>query len=158
MKNIILVLLLAMGMSGCASSKLVQTGNDTYNISKQSATTYASGDAVIADLNVEAAKFCQEQGQEFQSVDTHHVDGVAGKTHSSAEVQFRCIGSKAERRRKANSIPDTKLNKDARDKGGVPENKPVDIYTELKKLKNLLDEKIITQEEFDAQKKKILSQ
>lgn len=31
-----------------------------------------------------------------------------------------------------------------------------DTYSELKKLKQLLDEKIITQDEFDARKKKIL--
>jgi putative oligomerization/nucleic acid binding protein len=34
---------------------------------------------------------------------------------------------------------------------------PEDIYAELKKLKELLDAKIITQEEFDSRKKKILA-
>jgi hypothetical protein len=32
-----------------------------------------------------------------------------------------------------------------------------DVYTELKKLKELLDAKIITQEEFDARKQKVLA-
>ncbi len=40
--------------------------------------------------------------------------------------------------------------------GNDSDKKSDDMYTEPKKLKELLDQKVITQEEFDAQKKKIL--
>ena len=48
-------------------------------------------------------------------------------------------------------VNDDSQIKDSDDKGTG------DMYTELKKLKELLDSKVITQNEFDAQKKKILA-
>ncbi len=40
--------------------------------------------------------------------------------------------------------------------GNDSDKKSDDMYTELKKLKELLEQKVIAEEEFDAQKKKIL--
>lgn len=48
------------------------------------------------------------------------------------------------------------VSDDTQNKESVGKSKS-DMYTELKKLKELLDSKVITQDEFDAQKKKILS-
>ena len=50
-----------------------------------------------------------------------------------------------------------RIENDIREKKDIHVQGSGDTYTELKKLKDLLDSKVITQEEFDAQKKKILA-
>ena len=52
-------------------------------------------------------------------------------------------------------IPTVRVERD--DKVEIKSTGPPDLYTELKKLKDLLDSGVITQEEFDAQKKKLLA-
>ena len=63
---------------------------------------------------------------------------TSGANAYSRNVTFECVGDDTQ-----NKVSAGKSNSD--------------MYMELKKLKELLDSKTITQDEFDAQKKKILN-
>ena len=157
MKRIIIAL--AVSLAGCASSGVIPMGQDTFMISKQSSTGFHSAGSVKADIYREGSTYCMSQGKEFQPVNDHGVDGVPGRSFASAEIQFRCLskGDPELSRPTMKPIANIRIENDIREKKDIHVQDSGDIYTELKKLKDLLDSKAITQEEFDAQKKKILA-
>src|ERR1017187_3895438 len=91
MSKIISLLLVSVAITGCASSGVVPMGQDTYMISKQSATGFSSGGAVKADIYREGSAFCASNGKEFQPVSDRGVDGIPGRAFANSEVQFRCL-------------------------------------------------------------------
>ncbi len=150
-------LIMLIVISGCASnSGVIPMGEDTYVVSRQAATGFSGSGTLKADAFAEAREFCEKQNKKLQVVNTTEAQPpfIFGN-FPKAEVQFMCL---------VNSDPELsrpKLRKDAGvsleiKKDITPHKK--DIYTELKKLKELLDEKIITQQEFNSEKKKLLSQ
>jgi Short C-terminal domain len=145
-------------LTGCASSGVIPMGQDTFMISKQSSTGFHSAGSVKADIYKEGSAYCASQGKEFQPVNDHGVDGVPGRSFASAEVQFRCLtkGDAELRRPTMKPIPNIRIENDIREKKEITVQGTGDMYTELKKLKELLDAGIITPAEFDAQKKKIM--
>jgi hypothetical protein len=145
-------------LTGCASSGVVPMGQDTFMISKQSSTGFHSASSVKADIYKEGSEYCASQGKEFQPVNDHGVDGVPGRSFASAEVQFRCLskGDAELSRPTMKPIANIRIENDIREKKDTRVQGSGDMYTELKKLKDLLDTGIITQAEFDAQKKKVL--
>lgn len=103
------------------------------------------------------------------------LDGVIGRRCASATVEFRCVTATATDPAPTRQRPDRDMNRDpstAADRGqfGRKSSDPIkiqqdvnvrqsdDIYIELKKLKELLDSGIITRDEFDTRKKKILAE
>ena len=157
MKRIIIAL--AVSLAGCASSGVIPIGQDTYMISKQSSTGFHSAGSVKADIYQEGFAYCAGKDKEFQPVNERGVDGIPGRSFASAEIQFRCLskGDPELSRPTMKPIANIRIENDIREKKDIHVQDSGDIYTELKKLKDLLDSKAITQEEFDAQKKKILA-
>jgi hypothetical protein len=149
----------AIFLAGCASSGVIPMGQDTFMITKQSSTGFHSAGSVKADIYSEGSAYCVSQGKEFQPVNDHGVDGVPGRSFASAEVQFRCLskGDPELNRPTMKPIANIRIESDIREKKDIHVKDSGDIYTELKKLKDLLDSKVVTQEEFDVQKKKILA-
>ena len=133
-------------------------GQDTFMISKQSSTGFHSAGSVKADIYKEGFEYCARQGKEFQPVNDHGVDGVPGRSYANAEVQFRCLikGDAELSRPTMRPIANIRIENDIREKKDIRVHGSVDMYTELKKIKDLLDTGIITQAEFDIQKKKLL--
>ena len=148
-----------------ASSGVVPMGQDTFMISAQSLTGLASAGSVKADIYREGSAYCASLGKEFQPVSDHGVDGVFGRSLASAEVQFRCLskGDAELRRPTMKPIANVRIENEVhekvemQDKRGKPPEGTDDMYTSLKKLKELLDSGILTQQEFEDQKKKILT-
>lgn len=145
-------------LTGCASSGVVPMGQDTFMISKQSSTGFHSAGSVKADIYKEGSEYCAKLGKEFQPVNDQGVDGVPGRSFANAEVQFRCLskGDAELSRPTMKPMANIRIEHDIREKKDIRIQDSGDMYVELKKLKDLLDTKIITQAEFDAQKKKIL--
>lgn len=54
-------------------------------------------------------------------------------------------------------IANVRIESDIREKKDIQVQDSADMYTKLKRLKELLDSGVITQSEFDAQKQKILA-
>lgn len=127
-------------------------------ISKQSSTGFHSAGSVKSDIYKEGFEYCVSQGKEFQPVNDRGVDGVPGRSFASAEVQFRCLskGDAELSRPTMKPIANIRIETDIREKKDIRVQDAGDLYTELKKLKDLLDTGTITQAEFDIQKKKIL--
>lgn len=154
----IIIFSVVVFLTGCASSGVVPMGQDTFMISKQSSTGFHSAGSVKADIYKEGSEYCASQGKEFQPVNDHGVDGVPGRSFASAEVQFRCLrkGDAELSRPTMRPIANIRIESDIREKKDIRVQGSGDMYTELKKLKDLLDTGIITQAEFDMKKKKIL--
>lgn len=160
---------------GCASTGPVPMGPNKYTISKTSpACGFRDAGGTKADLMQEIAQFCMEKGLEPEPTSIETVDGVLGRRCASATIEFRCVTANPADFNPSGQKPDRDINRSPinptntgqfgnKDAGTIKLNqefqfkKPGDTYTELKKLKELKDQGVITQDEFDAQKKKILS-
>ena len=139
---------------GCASNTgVVPIGQETLKIYKRGATGFVGSETIKADVLIEASEYCAGQKKSLYvvSVLMGNPPYILGN-FPKAEVQFKCLTAKelelVRAAEKASTEPATQVpNPQASD----------DIYTELKKLKGLLDAGIITQDEFDTRKKKILA-
>lgn len=144
-------------LSGCAAnSGVIPIGQDTYMVSRQAATGFSGSGTLKAEAFEEARVYCKKQNKILQVVNTNEAQPpyVFGN-FPKAEVQFMCLSEtdpelSRPKLRKDSGVA-VNLNKDITDTKS-------DKYVELKKLKELLDSNIITQEEFDIQKKRILEQ
>lgn len=154
------LLLLVVGIAGlgaCASnSGVLPIGEDTYMVSRQAASGFSGAGTLKAEAFAEAKAFCDQKNMRLQVVNTREAQPpyIAGN-FPKAEVQFMCLSENDP------ELERPKLRKDAgvslQQKQDITPPKK-DLYTELKKLKELLDEGVITQEEFDIKKKELLSQ
>jgi hypothetical protein len=111
----------------------------------KSATIFGTSGKIIENLVVQANAFCRRTaGVDAELLDTTGSESVPGEANSngslkrpgkgaSGTITFRCGTPPAE------PVPSTD-----------------DAYTQIGKLKALLDSGAITQEEYDAEKKKLL--
>jgi hypothetical protein len=147
----------AILLAGCASnSGVIPIGQDTFMVTRQAATGFSGSGTLKAEAFQEANQYCAKLGKSLQVISTQEARPPYILTNfPKAEIQFMCLDAKdAELNRPklkkgADNVIELKQDIKTQDSG--------DMYTELKKLKDLLDSGIITQEEFDARKKKILA-
>lgn len=93
--KIALIILMAVVLTGCASSGVVTIGQDTYMISKTSAGgMFVSGSSVETHLYVEANKFCASRGLIIETVDATAKNAIPFARMPSAELRFRCVPKK----------------------------------------------------------------
>ena len=150
-------LFLALSISGCAkNSGIVPMGKDSYIVSRQAATGFHGMGGLKAEAFAEASAYCTKQNKKVQVINTTEAQPpyILGN-FPKVEVQFMCL---------AEGDPELSRPKLRKDSGvttleiktGSGAN-DADLYTELKKIKELLDEKVITKEEFEALKKKLFA-
>jgi Short C-terminal domain len=163
-------------IAGCASTSPTPMGQNHYTISKTSpACGFRDAGGVKSEIFQEINNFCSAKNLFSEVITIETLDGVIGKRCASATVEFRCVSSaSSDPFKPTGKAPERDMNRNpsvASDRGqfGAKPNEPTqikqevtiqnsdDVYTELKKLKELLDSKIITQEEFDTRKSKILA-
>lgn len=115
------------------------TGFERYRVFEKGATGYVSLRAVRATAEERAAQFCERQGFGFRTLTEQTSTGphILGN-FPRVELVFVCIPKVAAA---AGSTP----SEDAR-------------YMRLMNLKKLLDEGVLTQEEFETEKAKILAE
>jgi len=148
-----LFLVLCLGLVGCASnSGVIPMGQDTYMVSCQAATGFSGSGDLKARALQEASQFCTKQGKKLQVISTHESrPPYIFANFPKAEVQFMCL-----------DVNDPKLQCSALGKSsdGVIQAKEgvakPDLYTELIKLEDLRKKNILTEEEFQSQKKLLL--
>lgn len=156
MSKYMLILVLTLFIAGCASnSGVMSIGKDTYMVSRQAATGFSGSGTLKAEAFQEAGLHCEKMGKSVQVVNTIEAQPpfILGN-FPKAEVQFMCLDKNDMElnRPKLHKTPDA-LFEVKHSQLAVKE----DTYTELKKLKDLLDSGVITQDEFNTQKRKILS-
>lgn len=146
-------------LSACASSGIIPVGQDTFMVTKQSSTGFHSGGSVKAEIFPEAAAYCSKMGKELQPVSERAVDGVPGRSFASAELTFRCLaaGDPGLSRPTPKPYANVRIEQQTVQTPAPVASPATDTYGELLKLKSLLDAKIITPDDFEQQKRKILS-
>jgi hypothetical protein len=113
-------------------------GNEAYRVFNQGATGFVPIQSVRDDAEQRAKDFCERKGKAFESLaETTAVPPYILGNYPRVEIVFDCVG------KAASPSPSTA-------------NDPK--YTKLVNLKKLLDGGVITREEFDREKAKILSQ
>lgn len=152
--------------SGCVTSTgVVKTGPDTYMISHSEKGTKLGG-AMKAAAITEALKFCESQGKVLKIISSSQKDMVPFTSDAYAEIHFKCLDpndpetkTSTETGNLANRL--FKGDENNRNISIDVEKKeinatPKDPYAELEKLGNLLQKGLITKEEFETEKKKLL--
>lgn len=161
-----ILMLLCLGLCGCASnSGVVPIGKDTYMVSRQAATGFSGSGTLKAEALQEASKYCEKQGKKLQVVSTSEAQPpYILANFPKAEIQFMCLDANDPQlqRPRLEKSPDVVIKRDDTIKGDVDirtkeeSNKSPDLYTELIKLEDLRKKKILTEEEFQIQKKLLL--
>ena len=154
-KTAALIILLSV-LSSCASnSGIIPLGKDSFIVTRQAASGFHGMGTLKADAVAEATEFCQNLNKEFQIIGTKEAEPpyILGN-FPQAEVQFMCL-SEGDR-----ELTRPKLRADT---GVLDVNHKVlvkndDMFTQLRKLKELLDEGILTESEYKAEKHKVLNE
>jgi len=153
-----LIILTVALMTGCASnSGVTAIGVDTYMVTRQAASGFSGSGTLKAEAFSEAREYCVKSNKNLQIVSTNEAQPpfILGN-FPKAEVQFMCL-SKFDielQRPKLKENSDISITVDGRNKIS----NRTDVYLELKKIKELLNDNILTQQEFESLKQKILSQ
>ena len=159
--------LLCLGLVGCASnSGVVPIGLDTYMVSRQAATGFSGSGDLKARVFQEANQYCMNHGKKLEVVSTHEASPpyVFGN-FPKADVQFMCLDANDPQltRPHLEKEPDVVVKRDDTLKADVDvqtkekSDKSPDLYTELTKLDDLRKKGILTDDEFQAQKKLLLN-
>lgn len=123
-------------------------GGGRYMLSGKSATIFGTSGKIIENLAAQANAYCRRTvGVDANLLDSSGTESVPGEANSNGSLKrpgkgatgtitFRCGAPATE-----TSPPDASAD---------------DVYTQIGKLKALLDSGALTQDEFDSEKKKLL--
>ena len=155
-----------VGLVGCAiNSGVVPVGKDTYMVSRQAATGFTGSGKLKARALQEASQFCEKQGKKLQTVSFSETKPPYILTNfPKAEIQFMCLDANDPQlmRPRYEREPDVVIKRDDTIRAAVDihakeeGNKSFDLYAELTKLDDLRKRGILTEEEFQTQKKLML--
>jgi hypothetical protein len=163
MKRIIPISILSLSVfliAGCQSSGVIQLSTDTYMISKSDAGPFATLSKVRSDVMQEVTAFAAKQGKVAVAVSTQSIPRQPGHT-PYFEYQFRLLDKGDPRAQGVTLSPrpdhvienNQNIKADIKIEGG--KNDKFDLYAELTKLDDLRKLGIITDTEFESEKKKL---
>ena len=160
------ILFLAILMTGCASNPgVVKLGSDTYTLYKvDHGGVFGNANILRNEVINDANIFAESQGKIAIPIaaKSHAMSGFPGD-FASFEYQFRLIDKNDRTTIRTHLIPGSDVVADdtGRVVGDVSTQtqsvKPMDRYDELIKLDDLRKKGIISEVEFETQKKKLLS-
>jgi hypothetical protein len=154
------ILLVSVALVGCASnSGVVPMGADTYMVSRQAASGFTGMGTLKAEAMREAYATCQQTGKAVQVVETidakpPYIFGNFPKT----EIRFRCVSETGGSVGGSTSITVPTAASDAQMTSPTEQaTQSSDLYDQLLKLDDLRKRGLLTDEEFNAEKQKLLS-
>jgi hypothetical protein len=155
-KSITLSAITTLMITGCSSTGVIPMSQDSYFIGKKDGSP-GIGVSLSnkAEVYQEATEFCNKKGLEVLTLRETVTPAAPGRL-GSTELHFKCVqpgGTAQPLVKDADKVVNVNSNVNVRSENSNSK----DMYTELKKLKELKDSGIITQEEFDIEKKEILS-
>lgn len=141
---------------------VVPLGEDTFMIGTSGKSPGGfSGAQAKANALQEAQKFCAAQGKKVQVVNTQQADMRFG-VDATAEVQFMCLspGDAELGRPKLRKTPDQLIEvvSPAAPPVAAPPQKRTDLYSDMLKLEDLKKRGLLTDAEFEDQRRKLLIQ
>ncbi len=149
---------------GCRNPEIVPVSPDTYILFREDhAGIFGSFSSLKAGVIRDANLFAEKKGKVAIPISTREKPiGNGPAQWASFEYQFRVVDKNDPEVRRTSIVPrpdlviekSEKLNIDVVTKDKTE--KPKDLYTELSKLDELRKKGIITDAEFETQKKKIL--
>ena len=146
----------------CANPGPVQIGPDTYFISRtDKGGVFGNASAMKASVIADADAFARSKGKVAVPISSKEQQMRIG-SFASFDYQFRLVDPESIEARDAQlpNIPDQVSEQRSNvtiDVKRQPEDAKPDVYAELMKLDDLRQRGIITEEEFEAQKRKVLS-
>jgi hypothetical protein len=161
MKGILLIAVLLL-LYGCATAPAIPMGNDTYMISQTSAGgVFKSMSSLKAEVMQRANAFAASKGKVAIPLAAKESPAYPGHM-PNFEYQFRLVDATDARAEGAALIqrPDVVVdvhNGAPSPPAAAPTGKSPDLYTELLKLDDLRKRGILSDQEFEAQKAKLLS-
>ena len=143
MKTPSLILLVACGLLvGCSTSDIVKMDKDTYFIQKRVAQVgFGPPEGAKAEVYAIANQFCEERGMALETVKLDVVNAGFGRPASVA-LQFRCVP--------ISQAVSSEEEPETPDEGGSVEER-------LKKISDLRDKGIITEEEYQQKRSEIIT-
>ena len=162
MKKIVVPVIIFL--AGCVSPGIVQISPDTYMLTKEDhGGIFAFNRGKLkTDTIREANAFAESQGKIAIPVSAHeHPVGILGDW-ASFEYQFRVVDKNDSEARRTSLTPraDVVIEKTENVSADIhtkdQSEKPKDMYAELIKLDDLRKKAIISDAEFESQKKKLL--
>lgn len=165
----IITVLIGLLLQACTSSSgVVKTGPDTYMISRSEKGFKGTSGAVKAAALAEANHWCQTHGKVMKVISSSQKDMVPMTSDASAEIHFKALDpNDPETKSSTDSIGlDNKVFRGSENVNrfsfeGEIRKKTItskDRYSELLKLGELRDKGLITKEEFEKEKKKLLDE
>ncbi|MCC4833798.1 SHOCT domain-containing protein [Shewanella sp. 10N.7] len=153
-KKVSLLISLLFFLQGCSSTGVIPMSQDSYFIGKKDGSP-GIGISLSnkAEVYKEANEFCREKDLEV-FVLRENVIPAAPARLGSTELTFKCVkpgGTSQGLVKEADTV--IKVDSDIKTESSISK----DMYSELLKLKELRDANIITQSEFESEKKEILS-
>lgn len=155
---------LSIVLAGCANPGIVQVSPETYLLSREDhGGIFGSASALKVGVISDANAFAAGQGKVAIPISAHETPvGVMGKW-AKFEYQFRVVDKNDPEVRRTALVPRAdiviekteNISADVRTKDESA--KPKDVYAELIKLDDLRKKGILTDAEFEMQKKKLLS-
>ena len=150
-------------LAGCANPSIVQVSPDTYMLSREDhAGIFGSASALKAGVISDANAFAAAQGKLAIPISTHETPvGVMGKW-AKFDYQFRVVDKNDPEARRTSLVPRADVVIEKTEKIFVESRtkdesaKPKDVYAELIKLDDLRKKGILSEAEFETQKKKVL--
>ena len=154
MSSILFVTLLVM-FSGCSNPGIVKISQDTYMIYRTDRSGIFGNEARMkANVIQEAHAFAESQGIAAIPISYQSTPMRVGQ-FATFEYQFRIVDKNDPEAQRTSLVPRSEISVDLKFKDQSEKTK--DVYTELIKLDDLRTKGIITEEEYEAQKKKLLS-
>jgi hypothetical protein len=90
--KIILPIIATLFLISCTSSGVIQTGDNTYIISKRSTGGgFVTGSGAKSDLYKEASKYCENSGKFVETIKVNTADGIPFVRIAGAELEFKCV-------------------------------------------------------------------
>ena len=163
MKRQFVLLAIAAILTGCANPGIVRLSPDTYMLSRtDKGGIFGNASAMKADVIREASEFAEKQGKVAIPLSLNESPMWPGH-FASVEYQFRVVDQSDPEARRVNLVPRAnvviekteKTSVDVKTKDQTEHRK--DVYDELIKLDDLRKRGILSDAEFEAQKKKLLS-
>ncbi|HEY5551071.1 MAG TPA: SHOCT domain-containing protein [Opitutaceae bacterium] len=152
-----LFLLLALALSAGAAwaqsdPKFESLGDDTYTVSVHATHKFTRNTKKLTALAIEAAEaFCAKDGKVMKLVSTDDKRGMYGVGgFATATITFKALPPGAAELATAQS-------QQPQVRAPLPATPTDSLYDELLKLDDLRKRGILTDEEFDAEKKKVLA-
>jgi len=163
MKQIILIFCCIL--IGCANPKIVEISPDTYVLFRDDhAGIFGNAGSLRAGVINDANEFAKKKGKIAIPVSSTYTPMGNGPAQwASFEYQFRVVAKSDEEavrtslNKRANFVLDKNINVKTNSKSEFTIDRK-DTYSELLKIKDLLEKEIITIQEFNMLKAKILNQ